>query len=270
MRSSRMPIVGILTGSTALAAALTVALAGSAMPANAATVNYVALGDSYSSGVGAGNYYSSSGSCDRSPNAYPALWAAANAVTSFTFAACSGATVNDVISSQLSALNSSTTLVSFTIGGNDAGFTSIMESCILSSTSTCENDVASAEANINATLPGKLATLLSDVHATAPAARVVVLGYPDFYDLNAFICIGLSSGDHKAIDAGINDLDGVLATAAANNGAVFADPRPKFSGHELCDGSGWLHSLTIPIGSSYHPTAAGQANGYLPAFSAAA
>jgi lysophospholipase L1-like esterase len=282
MRSSRMPIVGILTGSTALAAALTVALAGSAMPANAATVNYVALGDSYSSGVGAGNYYSSSGSCDRSPNAYPALWAAANAVTSFTFAACSGATVNDVISSQLSALNSSTTLVSFTIGGNDAGFTSIMESCILSSTSTCENDVASAEANINATLPGKLATLLSDVHATAPAARVVVLGYPDFYDLNAFICIGLSSGDHKAIDAGINDLDGILATAAANNGAVFAhppptttfpfspDPRPKFSGHELCDGSGWLHSLTIPIGSSYHPTAAGQANGYLPAFSAAA
>jgi lysophospholipase L1-like esterase len=270
MRSSRMPIVGILTGSTALAAALTVALAGSAMPANAATVNYVALGDSYSSGVGAGNYYSSSGSCDRSPNAYPALWAAANAVTSFTFAACSGATVNDVISSQLSALNSSTTLVSFTIGGNDAGFTSIMESCILSSTSTCENDVASAEANINATLPGKLATLLSDVHATAPAARVVVLGYPDFYDLNAFICIGLSSGDHKAIDAGINDLDGLLATAAENNAPVSPDPRPKFSGHELCDGSGWLHSLTIPIGSSYHPTAAGQANGYLPAFSAAA
>jgi nitrous oxidase accessory protein NosD len=66
MRSSRVPITGILTGSIALAAALTLALAGSAMPANAATVNYVALGDSYSSGVGAGNYYSSSGSCDRS------------------------------------------------------------------------------------------------------------------------------------------------------------------------------------------------------------
>ena len=176
----------------------------------------------------------------------------------------------DVISSQLSALSSSTTLVSFTIGGNDAGFASIMESCILSSTSTCENDVASAEASVNATLPGKLATLLSDVHAAAPAARVVVVGYPDFYDLSPSICIGLSRGDHKAIDAGINDLDDILATAAANNGAVFADPRPEFSGHELCDGSGWLHSLTIPIGSSYHPSTAGQASGYLPAFSAAA
>ena len=31
----------------------------------AAPVNYVALGDSYSSGVGAGDYISSSGSCDR-------------------------------------------------------------------------------------------------------------------------------------------------------------------------------------------------------------
>jgi lysophospholipase L1-like esterase len=270
MRSSRVPIVGILTGSTALAAALTLALVATAVPANAATVNYVALGDSYSSGVGAGNYYSSSGSCDRSPNAYPALWAAANSVTTFTFAACSGAKVSDVISSQLSALSSSTTLVSFTIGGNDAGFTSIMETCILSSTSTCERDIASAEASINATLPGKLATLLSDVHGAAPAARVVMLGYPDFYDLSPSICLGLSRGDHQAIDAGINDLDGILATAAANNGAVFADPRPKFSGHELCDGSGWLHSLTIPIGSSYHPTATGQASGYLPTFSAAA
>ena len=54
MRFSRMPTVGILTGSIALTAALALALGGSAVPATAATVNYVALGDSYSSGVGAG------------------------------------------------------------------------------------------------------------------------------------------------------------------------------------------------------------------------
>jgi len=266
MRRYRMLIFGILAFGTALAVAVTTA----AVPAKAATVNYVALGDSYSSGVGAGNYESSSGSCDRSPNAYPALWAAANSVTSFTFAACSGAKVADVINNQLSSLNSSTTLVSFTIGGNDAGFSSIMETCILSSTSTCESDIASAEASINATLPGKLATLLADIHSAAPSARIVMLGYPDFYDLSASICIGLSGGDHQAIDNGINDLDGLISKAAAAGGAVFADPRPTFSGHELCDGSGWLNSLTIPIGSSYHPTATGQKSGYLPTFSAAA
>lgn len=267
MRRSRLLTLAILTIISALGTAIT----GAAMPANASTtVNYVALGDSYSSGVGAGSYYSSSGSCDRSPNAYPALWAAANSPASFTFAACSGATVPSMISSQLSALKSSTTLVSFTIGGNDAGFASIMETCILSSTSTCESDIAAAEASINATLPGKMKTLLSDVHADAPSARIVVVGYPDFYDLNAFFCIGLSSGDHRAIDAGINDLDGLLANAAVSNGATFADPRSQFSGHELCDWAGWLNSLTLPIGNSYHPTATGQKNGYLPVFTAAA
>lgn len=267
MRRSRLLTVAILTITSALGAAIT----GAALPANASTtVNYVALGDSYSSGVGAGSYYSSSGSCDRSPNAYPALWAAVNSPASFTFAACSGATVPSMISSQLSALNSSTTLVSFTIGGNDAGFASIMETCVLSSTSTCESDIAAAEASINATLPGKMKTLLSDVHGHAPNARIVVVGYPDFYDLSAWFCLGLSSGDHRAIDAGINDLDGLLASAATSNGAVFADPRSQFSGHELCDGAGWLNSLTLPIGNSYHPTATGQKDGYLPVFSAAA
>ena len=40
----------------------------------ASSVSYVALGDSYSSGLGAGAYISSSGSCDRSTNAYPEQW----------------------------------------------------------------------------------------------------------------------------------------------------------------------------------------------------
>ena len=160
--------------------------------------------------------------------AYPALWASANDVASFSFQACSGATVPDVIDSQLSTLSSATTLVSFTIGGNDAGFASIMETCVLSSTSTCENDISAAESKINATLPGELNTLIGDIKADAPNAKIVVVGYPDFYDLSAWFCIGLSSGDHSAIDTGINDLDGLLSTAASHNGAAFADPRPAF------------------------------------------
>lgn len=58
--------------------------------ASAAATSYVALGDSYSSGTGAGNYDPGSGSCNRSANAYPNLWAAAHATDSFTFVACSG------------------------------------------------------------------------------------------------------------------------------------------------------------------------------------
>ena len=115
----------------------------------AAAVNYVALGDSYSSGLGAGSYISSSGSCDRSNNAYPEQWAAAHAPASFVSVACAGATTSDVIGSQVSALSASTTLVSLTIGGNDAGFSSTMETCVLKSTSSCVSAVSTAESFVS-------------------------------------------------------------------------------------------------------------------------
>jgi lysophospholipase L1-like esterase len=255
-------------GVTAPALGLAAAIIGAAMPAQAApAVHYVALGDSYSSGVGAG---STSGSCVQSPNAYGPLWAKANSAASFTFAACSGARTSDVISSQLSSLSASTTLVSITIGGNDAGFSSVMETCVLKSTSSCESAVSTAEAYVNNTLPGQLNTTLADIRAHAPNAKVIVVGYPDFYDLNARLCLGLSGADHQALDGAANDLDGVLQAAATNNGDSFADVRPAFSGHELCDGAGWLNSVTLPIDNSYHPTATGQKDGYLPVFTAAA
>jgi hypothetical protein len=61
----------------------------------------------------------------------------------------------------------------------------------------------------------------------------------------------------------------VIKNAAVANGDAFADVRPAFSGHELCDWGGWLHSVTWPIGDSYHPTATGQRDGYLPVLSVA-
>jgi lysophospholipase L1-like esterase len=251
-----------------LTAGTTAALIGAGFPAQAApAVNYVALGDSYSSGVGAG---STSGSCSQSPNAYPSLWAKANSPASFTFAACSGATTTDVINSQLSSLSAATTLVSITIGGNDAGFSSIMETCVLASTSSCESAVSAGEKFAANTLPGRLDAMFAGIHGHAPNAKIVILGYPDFYDLGALFCLGLSRADHQALDGASNELDSVLQAAAARDGAAFADVRGQFSGHELCDGAGWLNSVTLPIGNSYHPTAAGQKSGYLPVFSAAA
>jgi hypothetical protein len=135
-----------------LSAAVAVSTAGlvtavSVMPAAgaASSVSYVALGDSYSSGLGAGSYISSSGSCDRSTNAYPEQWAGANSPASFVSVACAGATTSDVVSGQVSALSVATTLVSITIGGNDAGFSGVMETCVLKSTSSCLSAVAAAK-----------------------------------------------------------------------------------------------------------------------------
>ena len=95
-----------------------------------------------------------------------------------------------------------------------------MENCILYSTSTCESDVAKAEQYTNTTLPGNLSTLFSDIKADAPNAKVVVLDYPDFYDLSVSVCLGLSSGDHQALDAGINDMDGVIPDRGRQRGPL--------------------------------------------------
>jgi lysophospholipase L1-like esterase len=241
--------------------------------AASAPVNYVALGDSYSSGVGAGSYISSSGSCLRSTNAYSAKWAAANAPASYVSVACSGATTQDVLNNQISALSSGTTLVSITIGGNDVGFSSVMQTCILNSTSTCLSAISNAENQARAILPGRLGSTFSAIRAAAPGAHVVVLDYPEFYDLsNSWICPGLSGSDRSALNQAADLLDSIIQTATSNAGAgfSFADVKGRFRGHELCDFfNEWLHAVNVSnITESYHPTASGQSGGYLPAMSA--
>jgi len=256
-----------LAAATAATAALSLVL--TAAPASAA-VNYVALGDSYASGLGAGNY--SGGSCDRSSGAYPQLWANANHPASFAFVACSGATTTDVINNQISALSSATTLVSVTIGGNDVGFSNVMITCVLGSTSDCVNAVNQAESEARSQLPGALSTLFGDIKARAPGARVVVIGYPEFYDLSRSSgCIGLSTTDRTALDGGADLLDSVIQAAAGQAGFAYAEVRSAFTGHEICDSSSWLHSVDwLNLGDSYHPTASGQSGGYYPVFSSAA
>jgi lysophospholipase L1-like esterase len=239
---------------------------------NAARINYVALGDSYSSGLGAGDYLSGSGSCQRSGKAFPEQWAAAHTPGSFVSVACSGATTTSVLSGQVSALRPTTTLVSITIGGNDAGFSQVMETCVLLPTSSCLRAVAAAENYVASQLPARLRSALRVIRSHAPTAKVVVLGYPELFDLSrSGSCIGLSTRDRTALNQGADRLDAALRAAAQGSGDTFADVRGQFRGHEICDPGSWLYSVDLfAIGSSYHPTAAGQALGYLPVFTSAA
>ncbi|WP_324606661.1 SGNH/GDSL hydrolase family protein [Kitasatospora azatica] len=242
-----------------------------ATPANAASINYVALGDSYSAGVGSGNYDSNSGSCSRSFSAYPVLWKNAHSVSGFNFVACSGARTGDVLNSQISALSSSTSLVSITIGGNDAGFAGTMQTCVLSGTSACLSAVATDEAYAQNTLPGQLDQVYAAIHAKAPNAHVVVLDYPHLYQVPGSCWFGISDTSRKAINGAADTLDGVIAKEAANAGFTFSDVRGVFATHEICGSSSqWLHSTTLPIDESYHPTSDGQQYGYLPVFNGVA
>lgn len=260
----------VLTSAASAITLAAAAIAATSGAAQAASGGYVALGDSYSSGVGAGSYISDSGNCKRSTKAYPELWEAAHDPSSYTFAACSGATTGDVKSDQLGSLSSGTSLVSITVGGNDVGFSSVMTTCVTKSDSACKAAVDDAEAKMENTLPGALDSVYDAIHGKAPNAHVVVLGYPLLYHITSSYCPGLSRTKHEALNGGADKLDDTIKQAATDHGFTFSDVRDEFDGHELCTGDGWLHSVTYPIESSYHPTAKGHKNGYLPALTGSA
>ncbi|MEV6311865.1 SGNH/GDSL hydrolase family protein [Streptomyces sp. NPDC051840] len=250
------------------AALLTLVLASAAVPASAAPsttsaeVDYVALGDSYTSGTGAGDY--SDLACTRSRNAYPALWADANDPASFTFAACGGAKIPDVLDDQIGELDADTTLVSLSIGGNDSGFASTMLSCQYSTQSACERALETAGEYVVNELPGELDGLYATVRARAPHAEVVIVGYPHLYKEGGLCLGGLSSAKRSAVNRGSDLLNETIADRARAAGFAFADGRPAFAGHEICTSDAWIS------GSNVHPTAEGHASAYLPAFGAAA
>src|SRR3954467_8184757 len=159
---------------------------GVAAPAAAASsVDYVALGDSSSSGVGAPGQV---GLCLRSPNGYPGQWVSRNSPKSFTNLTCSGAETSDVRSSQAPSIPSGTDLISITIGGNDAGFASTVLSCQVSSDAACAGTVADAEADIGASLPAKLDATYAAIKRKASSAKIVVLGYPLLFDTSSSSC----------------------------------------------------------------------------------
>ncbi|HEV2778303.1 MAG TPA: SGNH/GDSL hydrolase family protein [Actinophytocola sp.] len=233
-------------------------------PAHAAAPAYTALGDSYSSGVGTRTYYSDSGSCLRSPYSYPVLTAARIGAT-LTFAACTGARVADVQNSQLGSLSPSTSYVTVSAGGNDAGFSDVLLACARPWPYTCWNEINTANSVISNTLPARLNSLYSAIRTRAPTARVVVVGYPRLFngeECNLFARI--SPGEQAELNRTADLLATTIAARAAAHGFAFADPRTPFTGHAVCDPVEWLNGLSDPIRESYHPNRTGQSSGYTP------
>jgi lysophospholipase L1-like esterase len=235
-------------------------------------VNYAALGDSYSSGVGALPYDLDS-ACQRSSQSYPARWAAEHHPASFEFTACSGAKTADVLDAQISALQSSTDVVTITIGGNDAGFGPVMYTCtVAKSDRTCAAAVDAAEAFERTELPRRLARTYTAIRHAAPHARVIVLGYPRLFDL-APSCADPQAPDltrRIKINHGADVLNDVIHQAASQqSGFSFVDVRDRFSGHGVCSADPWINgpSVPSPVGP-YHPNTGGYRDGYLPALDA--
>jgi lysophospholipase L1-like esterase len=237
-------------------------------PAHAAAPTYVALGDSYASGTGTRSYIADGTSCQRSAYAYPSLIAAARGYA-LNFRACSGARIADVTNTQLSALSATTSYVTVSVGGNDAGFADVLTTCALPWwASNCDGAINGAQNYVRSSMPAQLAALYAAIRTRAPNAVVVVVGYPRIFngqDCNALTWF--SSSEETKLNATADLINATTAAQAAAAGFGFANPTTPFVGHAWCDGAEWINGLSYPVSESYHPNRSGHASGYTPTVS---
>ena len=248
----------------AVVVAAAAVLCASASSAHA--VRYVALGDSYSSGTGTREYYNTT--CERSVYAYPYLVRNAHPAWTFVNATCGGAKTGDVINTQSASLTSGTNWVTYTIGGNDAGFSSVITECAQPSwASNCDAAINGAQSYITNTLPGRLDLVNNKIKSLSPTAKVIVLSYPRLFmgeDCNAGTWF--SPTEMTRLNTTADMLRDKLRAAATRAGAnfIFKDAIPSFVGHAVCDSPEWLNGLSNPTSESYHPNRLGHSNGYTP------
>lgn len=169
------------------------------------TTHILVMGDSYSSGVGAGNYVTTGPSCARSTSNYGEQFAAALRAKPYrqkatvTTVACSGAVTQNFFTSQksgvpaqLDAVTSDDDLIFATTGGNDAGFSSLIGACLINmpalgvtpDATKCNAALTAAETAVGtgSTTSSPIGTIglkaMLAVHDKAPAAKIVLVGYP--------------------------------------------------------------------------------------------
>lgn len=253
------------------------------------TLNYVALGDSFSSGEGVPPFLEgtdvppgSGGSvvnlCHRSKFAYASLLDK-NASVSLKltkFAACSGATTENIITSgqysevrQLDAVGSDTDVVTISIGGNDVNFKDVAIAC---NTDSATNDcVAKLQNSYNIASSHdfrvKIQSVIAQVKAKAskPSARIIIIGYPNILSTpGASVWCGwafqsASQQERLLVESLVGELNSASSLAASSLGLEFIDPRDNFNGHAACAPQPYVNGAVLNNQSySYHPNQAGQ------------
>jgi lysophospholipase L1-like esterase len=255
--------------------------------------HYVAMGDSYSSGTGTFNYTLLYGDCYRSPDSYGFYVADELGIGDPSVTACHGAQTADFygqnpntgMSAQLDSLTTSTAYVTLTIGGNDAGFSSVLERCTdhpanqgwgcstdSSVITTLDQRFDALAGTAGAQAPdgrsiASLEQLYVDIAAEAPNAEIYVGGYPRLfgsssanYDSNGnapggascAMTIGatVSYSDAQWLNQKADELNGIIANAVAaaqNEGVdVTYVPAALFSGSGLCDTyTPWINEVML-------------------------
>jgi lysophospholipase L1-like esterase len=234
-------------------------IAASALPATAApaaSINrYVALGDSYAAGQGAGPYLND---CLQSTHGYPAVLDSTKGTNLLRNVSCRGATTEAVVGTQLSALNRGTTLVTLTVGGNDLNVDAVAAACTAPVPVDCQAAISAASAVLGSgALASRLATTYADIAFVAPRARILVTGYPYLFETPAttdpnFATISTINSATTALNATIA---GVVAQAQAAGADIhYVDVSAAFAHHGIGSIDPWIGFVGL---EAFHPDAAG-------------
>lgn len=139
-------------------------------------------------------------------------------------------------------LDTNTTLVTLTAGGNDSGFADTVQGCVMLS---CPSD-ASVKGQIDKTM-GWLKGLLQHIHDKAPNAKIVLLGYPELFEVGDMtvgcsVMLGDSAikvngwadymrDDQKKLAAELQSADNPVPV-------TFYSPMTEFYHHGVCSKTG--------------------------------
>ncbi|MCX5210062.1 GDSL-type esterase/lipase family protein [Kitasatospora sp. NBC_00240] len=197
-----------------------------------------AMSDGYDAGLDFQNT-SCSGAYTYSMNSTPAVW---------------GALGQHHEMSQLRAgfLDENTTLVTLSIGGNDAKFGPTVGACG-DPTVGCPTD-AKVRGDITAMVP-KMTEVLDEIAARAPNAKIVVLGYPQFFNTTQanVACTVMGNSAQANINSWAVFMKDEQTRAVSES---YASPRitfrwgnDEFAGHRICDSDPGLNDLvSAPTG----------------------
>jgi lysophospholipase L1-like esterase len=276
-------LFGVLVTGTTQTTARTVAATQSATVAQSlhGAGHYVALGDSFAAGPFIPVQRTDPIGCARSTRNYPALIAEGLDVGEFTDVSCSAAVTENMTAPQpvplgsnppqFDALRSDTDLVTVTISGNDIGFYDIILTCGRLSVTDPLGDPCKRQATADGTdryaeriiaAAPKVAEVLRGIRERSPDATVLLVGYLRILPptIGCWPAVPAARGDVPYLDGIQEQLTGMLATQAEENGAQFVDAYTASLRHDACQASGakWVESmiLTAP-GFWVHPNAEG-------------
>jgi len=233
------------------------------------TVDYVAMGDSFSAGPFIGTMRTDPQGCVRSKDNYPAFLADWLDVASYTDVTCSAATTADLYATmtlfdgstapaQVDALSAGTDLVTLGIGGNDFGIYDSLIKCQQPGLGVCAVDELRTDAR---KVAGRIEQAVRRISKLAPRAEVYVVGYPDILPTEGTCnAVGASAAVLGPVTEVAGLLNASLRQGARAAGASYVDMEAVSEGHDVCaKGRAWVNGprFRAGIAAPFHPKSNG-------------